>query len=161
MLHDIEKDVRREFQEVHVFSAVFLKWLCISVVIGLAGGLIGSAFYLSVAKATAVKTANPWLVYLLPLGGVAIAAAYHFTKTEGEGTNDIIDSILLGRNVHLVLLPVIFVSTVVTHLLGGSAGREGAALQIGGSLGCTIGKAAKLDEKEERIAVLSGMAAVF
>lgn len=161
MTDRLRKKLIMKSAEIRLFAAAFFKWIGISIIIGAAAGLIGSAFYLSVAKATALRQANGRLIWLLPLGGLLIAALYHFTHTEGEGTDDIIDSILLGRRVHLVLLPVIFISTVITHLLGGSAGREGAALQIGGSLGCNIGRSLGLDDKEERIAVLSGMSALF
>lgn len=150
-----------KLREAGIFSRTFLKWLWISVLIGLVGGVIGSVFYKSIAFVTTLREVNPWLIWLLPAGGVAIAALYQLTHTRGENTNDIIDSILLGSRVDILLLPVIFLSTVITHLLGGSAGREGAALQIGGSLGYNTGRILKLDEKEERIAILSGMSAVF
>ena len=153
--------LRSKLKEANIFSHTFLKWLWISVLIGLVGGLIGSIFYKSIASVTALRESNTWLIWLLPIGGMAIAALYQITHTKGESTNDIIDSILLGSRVDLLLLPVIFISTVITHLLGGSAGREGAALQIGGSLGYNTGRLLKLDEKEERIAILSGMSAVF
>ena len=138
-----------------------MEWLAVSTLIGACGGIVGSLFYLSISWVTKLREKSPWLIFLLPLGGLVIAALYRFSKTEGESTNDIIDSILLGSKVDILLLPVIFLSTVITHLLGGSAGREGAALQIGGSLGCNVGRMLELDEKEERIAILSGMSAVF
>ena len=161
MTDKLKKSIIMKSAEIRLFASAFFKWVGISILIGASAGLIGSAFYLSVAKATALREANGWLIWLLPAGGLLIAALYRFTRTEGEGTDDIIDSILLGKAVRFALLPVIFFSTVITHLLGGSAGREGAALQIGGSLGCNIGRLLGLDEKEERIAVLSGMSALF
>lgn len=160
-LNEFKKSIQGSFAEIKLFSTVFLEWVLISSVIGVLGGLIGSAFSVSISGVTALRAEYPWLLYLLPAGGLLITVLYRITKTEGTGTNDIIDSILFGKNVPIILLPVIFVSTVITHLCGGSAGREGAALQIGGSLGCTVGKIALLDEKEERIAIMSGMSAVF
>lgn len=157
----LKKSIIMKSAEIRLFASAFFKWVWISIVIGAAAGLIGSAFDLSVAAATALRQENGWLLWLLPVGGLLIAALYRVSHTEGEGTDDIIGSILHGSRVHLALLPVIFSSTVITHLLGGSAGREGAALQIGGSLGCNIGRALGLDDKEERIAVLSGMSALF
>ena len=153
--------LKSKIHETRVFTGTFFKWIGVSLLIGLFGGLIGSVFYKSIAAVTALRTTHPWLIWLLPAGGVLIVALYHFTHTVGESTNDIIDSIHLGSKVDILLLPVIFLSTVITHLLGGSAGREGAALQIGGSLGYSFGRLVRLDEKEERIAVLSGMSAVF
>ena len=160
-MKNVRQQIEQHLKSEEVFFEVFARWFWISVLIGLAGGLVGSAFYQSVFLAAAINSARPFLIYFLPLGGLAIAWLYKFTRTEGESTNDIIDSILLGNRVPLALTPTIFISTVITHLLGGSAGREGAALQIGGSIGCNIGRLVKLDEKEERIAILSGMSAVF
>ena len=155
------KLVQDRLHEAGIFFRVFMKWLLISVLIGVAGGIIGSAFYKSIALVTNFRESNPWLIWLLPAGGIFIVFLYHVTHTEGMSTNDIIDAILQGKKVDILLLPVIFISTVITHLLGGSAGREGAALQIGGSLGYNTGKLMKLEEAEKRIAVLSGMSAVF
>ena len=93
--------------------------------------------------------------------GLLIAAIYRLTKMENKNTNAIIDAIHFGDKVPLLLVPAIYLSTVITHLFGGSAGREGAALQIGGSLGCYVGQLFHLDEKDMRIATLCGMSAVF
>ncbi len=123
------------------------------------GGLVGSAFHLSVNWAATFRA--PWLLWLLPVGGLLIAAIYRLTKMENKNTNAIIDAIHFGDKVPLLLVPAIYLSTVITHLFGGSAGREGAALQIGGSLGCYIGQLFHLDEKDMRIATLCGMSAVF
>jgi H+/Cl- antiporter ClcA len=155
------RTILSRLDEAGIFFKVFVRWLLISVVIGTAGGILGSAFYKSIALVTSVRESNPWLILLLPAGGLLIVWIYRITHTQGLSTNDIIDSILNGKKVDILLLPVIFVCTVITHLLGGSAGREGAALQIGGSLGFNTGKLLKMEDKEARIAVLSGMSAVF
>ena len=143
------------------FIGAFGKWIGIAAAVGLIGGLIGAAFHLSVEEATLLRSENPWLLWLLPVAGLLIVLSYKLTGTEGKGTNAVIGSIHFGKDVPLLLLPVIFVSTVLTHLCGGSAGREGAALQIGGSLGCNLGRKLKLSEKDEPLATLCGMSAVF
>lgn len=143
------------------YFRTFYRWLLVSAVTGLICGLVGTAFNLTVGFATEFRQENPWMVLLLPLGGVLIALLYRATHMEGKGTNGIIDSIHDGDKVPLLLVPVIFVSTAITHLFGGSAGREGAALQIGGGIGCHIGKLLHLDDKDMRIVTLCGMSAVF
>ena len=128
------------------------------------GGLVGSAFHLSVNWAATFRAAHPWLLWLLPVGGLLIAAIYRLTKTENKNTNAIIDAIHFGDKAPpAARCPAIYLSTVITHLFGGSAGREGAALQIGGSLGCYIGQLFRLflHERDMRIATLCGMSAVF
>lgn len=143
------------------FLRVFAKWLVIASVTGAVGGLIGAAFHLSVDGANGLRASFPWLLWLLPAIGVLIALIYRYTHLESEGTNAVIDSIHLGERIPLALVPVIFASTVLTHLGGGSAGREGAALQIGGGLGWSLGRLFRLDDKDMRLATLCGMSALF
>lgn len=153
--------VERESKEILQYLRSFLKWVLIAVVTGTAGGLVGSAFHLSVSWAAAFRGAHPWLLWLLPAAGCLIGLIYHLFRTENKNTNTIIDSIHFGDRVPLSLVPAIYLATVITHLFGGSAGREGAALQIGGSLGNYAGRLFRLDDKDMRVATLSGMSAVF
>lgn len=148
---------------VHIgaYPAVLGKWLAVGGLIGGIGGIIGSVFHIGVNCATQVRLAHPWVLYLLPVLGVIIAGLYRVTKVEGKDTNAVIESVHFGKNVPVLLVPVIFVSTVLTHLGGGSAGREGAALQIGGGIGHTTGRLLHLGEKDLPLATLCGMSAVF
>lgn len=148
---------------VHIgaYPAVLGKWLAVGGLIGGIGGIIGSVFHIGVNYATQVRLAHPWVLYLLPVLGVIIAGLYRVTKVEGKDTNAVIESVHFGKNVPVLLVPVIFVSTVLTHLGGGSAGREGAALQIGGGIGHTTGRLLHLGEKDLPLATLCGMSAVF
>lgn len=143
------------------YFRTFYRWVLVSVLTGAVCGLVGSAFSLTVTWVTRVRCENPWLIFFLPIGGVAIAAIYRITRMEGKGTNGIIDSIHDGGRVPVRLVPVIFVSTAITHLFGGSAGREGAALQIGGGIGHRVGRLLRLDDKDMRLVTLCGMSAVF
>ena len=153
--------IKDESKAAWKYIWTFVKWLFIAGVTGIVGGFVGTAFNLSVSWATGTRMAHPWLLLLLPVSGLLIAGLYRLTKMENENTNAIIDSIHFGDKVPLMLVPAIFISTTITHLFGGSAGREGAALQIGGSLGCYIGRAFRLDDKDMRLATLCGMSAVF
>ena len=157
----MSSEVKKESRLVLEFVYTFFKWLLIAGVTGVVGGLVGSAFHRSVSWAAAFRAGHPWLLYLLPVSGLVIGLIYHLLKTENKNTNTIIDSIHFGDRVPLALVPTIFLATAITHLFGGSAGREGAALQIGGSLGNYVGRLFRLDEKDMRIATLSGMSAVF
>ena len=143
------------------YAVTLLKWMVLGGVIGLVGGIIGSLFHIGVDTATQVRLAHSWVLYLMPVGGLAIVGLYRLTKTEGKGTNDIIASVHFGEQVPGLLVPVIFVSTVITHLCGGSAGREGAALQIGGGIGYQAGRLLRLGEKDLPLATLCGMSGVF
>lgn len=143
------------------YAVTLLKWMVLGGVIGLVGGIIGSLFHIGVDTATQARLAHPWVLYLMPVGGLAIVGLYRLTKTEGKGTNDVIASVHFGEQVPGLLVPVIFVSTVITHLCGGSAGREGAALQIGGGIGYQAGRLLRLGEKDLPLATLCGMSGVF
>ena len=160
-MDEVRQEVRREARSAAETTVTFLKWLLIALVTGAVGGAVGSMFHVSVQWATELRGTYPWLLYLLPVGGILVAAMYRLSRMQNENTNAIIDSIHFGDDVPLLLVPCIYFATVMTHLFGGSAGREGAALQIGGSLGCYIGRLVHLDAKDMRIATLCGMSAVF
>lgn len=146
---------------MRIIKTIF-KWLLISVIIGIIGGLVGTAFHVSVDWVTEFREENGWLVYLLPLGGLLIAFLYKIAKSEsGMDTNRVIKAVKTDIDVPLRMMPLIFSGTVITHLFGGSAGREGAALQLGGSIGYNISKTVKTDKSMTHIAVMAGMSAVF
>ena len=155
------KAVKFDLETFKLTAFTFFKWLLIATVTGAVGGLVGSLFHLSVGFVTSLRAAHIWLLYLLPAAGLLIVLIYRLFHTENKSTNTIIESIQSGERVPIALMPAIFLSTVLTHLCGGSAGREGAALQIGGSIGSFAGRLFRLDDKDVRIATLSGMSAVF
>lgn len=143
------------------YIKIYAKWLIVAALTGAFGGVVGSVFHLAIEGVTHFRGEHPWILWLLPVGGVIIAAGYHVFHKDGLGINQVINSIRSRERIPLLLLPLIFVSTVITHLCGGSAGREGAALQLGGSIGAQIGRWLHLDEKDMHIVTLCGMSAVF
>ena len=111
---------------------------------------------------THVRQENNWLIFLLPLAGLFTVGLYKVLKLQkNKGTNEIIDAALDGHPVSPAVFPGIFLATATTHLFGGSAGREGAALQLGGSTASLLAGVFKLDISERKVMVMSGMAAVF
>ena len=144
------------------YALAFLKWIALALLVGVVGGVVGSLFHISLDKVTEMRMEFDFLLYFLPLGGLFIAWMYHFfTKNGALDTNRVIESVRNDKKIPLVMTPLIFVSTAITHLLGGSAGREGAALQIGGSIGYNLGKVFKLNHSSLRVIVMTGMSAVF
>ncbi|MBQ2898063.1 MAG: chloride channel protein [Clostridia bacterium] len=140
----------------------FIKWIAVSFIVGLICGLLGSLFHICIDLATSFRHNFNWIIYLLPVGGIFIIFMYQLFKKQGKlDTNRIIDAVKDNQSIPFVTVPLIFVSTVITHLLGGSAGREGAALQIGGGLGYSLGRIFKLNENDKHIIVMAGMAGVF
>ena len=146
--------LKERMAHIGLYVAALLKWMAVGALVGGVGGFVGAAFHLGVSYATAVRQAHPWILYLLPVGGVVIAGLYKLCRLEGKGTNAVIESVHFGKSVPTLLVPLIFVATVITHLLGGSAGREGAALQIGGGIGYRTGTLLRLGEKDLPLATV-------
>lgn len=157
----MKETVRKRLTNPARYGVTLLKWALLGALIGGFGGVVGALFHIGVDYAAELRVEHPWVLYLLPVVGIAIAGLYRLTKTEGKGTNDIIDSVHFGAEIPWLLVPVIFLSTILTHLGGGSAGREGAALQIGGGIGYRTGRLLRLGEKELPLATLCGMSGVF
>lgn len=145
------------------YLRVFLVWGAIAVIIGAVGGAVGALFHISVGEAdTFFERYYDKLVLLLPLGGLLIVFMYKKLKMlENKGIDSVLASIRSNDGVPFVLSPLIFAATFITHLFGGSAGREGAALQLGGSIGSAIGKLFRIDKGNMKTVIMCGMAAVF
>ncbi|MBQ9673530.1 MAG: chloride channel protein [Ruminococcus sp.] len=141
---------------------VFVKWLVISAITGSIGGLIGTIFNKGISFAVGIHQEIPNTILLMPFLGLIIVMMYEKAKLSGDGgTNLILQSIRDLKGVPIVIAPMIFVSTIITHFVGGSAGREGAALQLGGSIGAQVGRIFKLDSRDMNTAVMCGMGALF
>lgn len=155
------EEVKRKIRIVQLNLWVFFKWIIISIITGVVGGAVGSIFHLSVELATKTRIEHSWILYLLPFGGLLIVFMYKKGMKGDPGTNLVINSIRTDGKVPFLMAPLIFLGTVITHLFGGSAGREGAALQLGGSIGSQIGNLIGLDEKDMHLITLCGMSSVF
>lgn len=138
----------------------FFKWLITGLVIGAVGGVVGGAFHEGVEYAAALRGRFPWILYLMPAGGVLIALLYRLSKTVMD-TNAVMRAVHKDSPIRWVQAPLIFVSTILSHLLGASVGREGAALQIGGVLGYQFSRILRAEERDKRVMVMCGMSAVF
>ena len=153
---------REKLHNSENYVKIFLKFGILGIVLGCMGGVVGAVFHHALHFVTHVRAENPWLIFLLPLAGLATVAVYHLPQLKkNRGTNEIIDAVLEGKHVSPLVAPAIFLSTAITHLFGGSAGREGAALQIGGSMASVLSKGLKLQGHERRVIIMAGMSAVF
>ncbi len=166
----LEVDFKGFFNKFHFKTNIIycVKWGIVSVIIGIVVGIAGSSFGHAIDFATKIWKTHSYTLYLMPVFGLMIAALYHFINADNpRGTNYVIDSISSGERLPLKMAPAIYISSFLTHLGSGSAGREGAALQIGGSIGSFIGRRLKLgqskfsDKADINIAVMCGMAACF
>lgn len=149
-----------------------LRWLLLGAILGAVVGTACAGFLWLLDFVTQLRFAHSWLLYLLPVGGAFSAWLYaHFGAQSESGNNLLLDaihsthtrdnksdgSIIVPRR----MAPLILISTLITHLFGGSAGREGTALQMGGSLASTLARTLKLSPEDTRLLLMAGVAAGF
>ena len=140
-----------------------LRWIAILAPLAIAVGSASAFFLWALDAVTLVRFSKPWLLYLLPVAGLCVGLLYHlYGKSADGGNNLLIDEIHQpGAGVPRRMAPLILVGTLVTHLFGGSAGREGTAVQMGGSIAATFARLLKLDPARVRILLMAGVAAGF
>lgn len=147
-------------KEAREYALGFCKWVFAGVVIGFLGGIVGALFHESVELAGRLREEHDWLIWLMPVGGLLIAAAYRSCRMVLD-TNIVIRAIHTNDRIHWVMAPLIFLGTVISHLVGASVGREGAALQIGGVVGSQFSRVCHLDQWDRHVVIMCGMSAVF
>lgn len=145
---------------------VYLKWLVLSLLLGCMMGLLATAFYYGLSFATGLRQKYSFLIWLLPVAGLVIAFFYkHFDKkpvsSGNSGTNMVLAAVNAKEEIPTRMTPLIFFSTILSHLFGASVGREGAALQMGASIGSTVARLLKMKEEDKRVLIMTGMAGGF
>lgn len=138
-----------------------VKWLILAVIVGCVVGAASTLFSFVLKGVTSYRKANGWMFYLLPVMGLIIVFLYEKFGKEDGGTNQVLSTVRSKDDILLLSAPLIFISTALTHLAGGSAGREGAAIQLGGSIANQFGRWIELDEEDRHVIVMCGMSAAF
>lgn len=147
---------------VAVYFSTFLRWIIIAGFVGILTGVVGTLFNKALKYVTDFRISHDFIIWFLPVSGLVIVFLYRILKVdESAGTNTILNSVSENEKVPFMLAPLIFVCSAITHLFGGSAGREGAALQLGGGIAYQTGRLFGLDEKDKGTLVVSGMAGLF
>ncbi len=141
----------------------FLRWVAIGIAIGIVAGFSSAALLASLTWATDTRVDHGWIVWLLPLAGLGTGCLYHYTGgRSAEGNNLIIDEIHEPRaGVPRRMAPLIFFSTFVTQLFGGSAGREGTGIQLSVGLSDSVARHLPLGREQRRIVMIAAMSAGF
>ncbi|MEP7259262.1 MAG: voltage-gated chloride channel family protein [Flavitalea sp.] len=149
--------------EQWTITGYLLKWTALVIPISFITGSLVALFLWLLDKATAFHWQHPWLLYLLPFAGILIYCVYHYLGKNAEaGNNLILDEIHQpGGGVPARMTPLVLATTVITHLFGGSAGREGTAVQMGGSMAALLSRWFKLEKADTRILLMAGIAAGF
>lgn len=162
----IRKQIKFKFKTiVRQFPAIpyILKWLTISCVIGLTVGTASAGFLISLDWITNYRENHLWLIALLPVSGFLIGLLYNYLGKDIEaGNNLLIDTIHDPKErIPFRMAPFVYIGTMATHLFGGSAGREGTALQMAGAIADQFTKPFKLSPSERKILIISAIAAGF
>jgi H+/Cl- antiporter ClcA len=154
------------FSSIHRHSslptALFTgRWLLLASLVGALAGTASAGFLVALEWVTAWREAHPWALALLPVGGLLVGLAYHyFGNRVVKANNLILDEIHApSATIPLRLVPLVLGGTLLTHLLGGSAGREGTAVQMGGALADQLAR--WLPQRERRLLLIAGMSAGF
>jgi H+/Cl- antiporter ClcA len=155
--------MRSKLKEYRLLALFLAKWICVTTPMAMIVGSACALFLWMLQQATVTRWNHPWLLYLLPLAGLVVAAIYHLVGQPAEGgSNLIMDQIHRpGGGVPKRMAPLILISTVITHICGGSAGREGTAVQMGGSIASAAARWLRLSPHDVRILLMCGIAAGF
>lgn len=147
--------------------AVRVKYMTVGMLVGALSGLLSALFLWSLDFVTLAFSENNWLLYFLPLGGLIIGGLYWKLGKSSDRGNDLIkDEVKFPfEKLPILMAPLVFISTLITHLFGGSAGREGTAVQMTTSIADQFSSVLKLKNEERpwllRMAISGGFAAVF
>lgn len=160
---NIKEELIKDYKSISEYLRVFMNWTFLSCFVGVTGGLIGVAFYKAVGLVTDIRHTNTWLIYFLPFAGLVIAYLYRALDMKKDpGTNLLINAVTAHeQKVPQRMAFLIFSATVITHLFGGSVGRESASLQLGGCCGSGIGRLFHLEEHDQKLITMCGMSALF
>ena len=143
------------------YLIAFFYWLILGCVLGTLCGVVGAGFSKCITYGVGLREEHSWLLYLLPVAGLLSVGTFKLCKVSNVSTNRVLESSRGNTTVPFLLAPAIFTGTVLSHTFGASAGREGAALQLGGSIASLLSKLLKLNDKSRHILTMCGMAAVF
>lgn len=156
------KKIKTSFEQ---FAIAFhlIRWTILAIPVAVITGSLVALFLWLLDKATAFRWQHEWLLYLLPVAGIGIYFLYKKLGRNAEGGNNLIMEEIHqpGGGIPARMAPLVLLTTVVTHLFGGSAGREGTAVQIGGSMANMLGRWMKITDKDLRILLMTGIAAGF
>lgn len=143
--------------------AYVVKWFILCLIIGIVCGSASALFLTLLDFATNYRENNSWIISLLPIAGLIIGLSYHYFGKEIEkGNNLLLEEIHNPQKIiHFKMAPMIMIGTVITHLFGGSAGREGTAVQMGGSIADQLNHLIKLKQEDRIILLIIGISAGF
>lgn len=142
---------------------ISLQWLVICVLIGLFSGSASALFLVALEWVTQIREYNNWIIWLLPIGGLIIGLVYHYYGASvTKGNNLLLEEYENPQQpVPFKMAPLVLIGTLITHLVGGSAGREGTAVQMGGAIADQFSNWFQLDKSDRKTILILGISAGF
>lgn len=152
-----------DFQKIKQILLIIPKWIFICCLIGIFSGSASALFLVSLEFVTQIRIQNTWIIWFLPLGGLLIGYTYHIADSKiTKGNNLLLEEYNKPeKRVPFIMAPLVLISTLITHLFGGSAGREGTAVQMGGAIADVCSCIFKLTHSERRTLIILGISAGF
>ncbi|MBX3046380.1 MAG: voltage-gated chloride channel family protein [Anaerolineales bacterium] len=150
-------------RDLEALTATVAKWAVLGGIVGILAGSASALFLASLDWATSTRLARPELLYMLPLAGFVVGWVYYrFGGAAAQGNNLVIEEVHSNQS-HIPwrMAPLVLAGTVITHLFGGSAGREGTAIQMGASLADTLRRALRLSPEDRRLLLMAGISGGF
>ena len=140
-----------------------IRWSVVAVVVGSLSGSASAIFLLLLEWAKNTREANHWLLFFLPVGGFCVALSYtYWGKSVDRGNNLLVEEVQKpSKVISFLMAPLVLIGTIITHVFGGSAGREGTAIQMGGSIADQLNFVTKFSDEDRKILLMCGMAAGF
>ncbi|MBF4470085.1 chloride channel protein [Flavobacterium sp. HJJ] len=151
------------FQKIKQIMLIMLKWIFICGLIGIFSGTASALFLVSLEFVTQIRIENTWIIWLLPLGGLLIGYLYYISDSKiSKGNNLLLEEYNKPeKQIPFLMAPLVLLGTLITHLFGGSAGREGTAVQMGGAIADLCTSIFKLNHTERRTLIILGISAGF
>lgn len=139
------------------------KWIVICALIGIFSGSASALFLVSLEWVTQFRMQHDWIIWLLPFGGFLVGLSYYYWgESVVKGNNLLLEEYENPKKIiPFRMAPLVLFGTLLTHLFGGSAGREGTAVQMGGAIADQFTKIFKLDNSERKILIILGISAGF
>ena len=152
-----------DFQKIKQIRRISLKWFFICCLIGLFSGSASALFLVSLEFVTQIRIQNNWIIWPLPFGGLLIGYIYFISDSKiAKGNNLLLEEYNKPeKKIPFMMAPLVLLGTLITHLFGGSAGREGTAVQMGGAIADVCSSIFKLSNSERRILIIMGISAGF
>lgn len=152
-----------DFQKIKQIMPIMLKWILICCLIGIFSGSASAIFLVSLEFVTQIRMHNTWIIWFLPLGGLLIGYLYFLSDPKiAKGNNLLLEEYNTPeKKIPFLMAPLVLLGTLITHLFGGSAGREGTAVQMGGALADVCTTLFKLHKLERRTLIILGISAGF